>query len=86
MKKQLVTRKDFEELLFRVINPVKDYYSESYTKLDLGHTGTHYEDESIPMESFSSIMWGLVPFWAGGGEDKDFDDIFLNGKRRPQES
>ncbi len=77
--KKLVSKKDYEEILFKIINPVKSYYSDDCSALFLGYTSTHYDDESIPMESFSRIMWGLVPFWSGNGTDKEFQNIYLKG-------
>ena len=47
--------------------------------MDLGVTSAHYENDSIPMEAFARPLWGLVPFWMGGGREADFEDLYRRG-------
>ncbi len=72
-------REDYINLLLEIINPLKEFYSLEKALLHLGHTSTHYEDKTIPMEAFSRVLWGLVPMWAGGGSNKKFEEIYRCG-------
>ena len=73
------TRKAAEQVLLDVLNPLKPYYSESGARLDIGVTSAHYENDTIPMEAFARPLWGLVPFWSGGGKDDAFEEIYRKG-------
>ncbi|RDY28637.1 DUF2264 domain-containing protein [Lachnotalea glycerini] len=73
------TKKDLQELLSKILNPLKPFYSEERARLKIGYTSSHYPDESAWMEGFSRPLWGLVPYWAGGGEDKEFAEIYRKG-------
>lgn len=79
---QCKSRKDFKQLMMQLINPLKPYYSEGKAGLYLGHTSAHYENTTVPMEAFSRPLWGLVPLWAGGGEEKEFEEIYRKGLSR----
>jgi hypothetical protein len=76
---ELDSKKDFQELLISIIEPLKAYYSEEKAELNLGVTATYYDQKTIRMEGFSRPLWGLVPFWAGGGECKEFEEIYQKG-------
>lgn len=76
---KLSTKKDFTDLLFDILNPIKSHYSEKNAYLMLGTHSTWYEDAGAKTESFSRPLWGLVPFFAGGGEDEEFEKIYING-------
>lgn len=73
------TREDAQRVLLEVLNPLKPYYSESRACLYVGETSAHYENDTIPMEAFARPLWGLVPFWAGGGSDTEFEEIYRRG-------
>ena len=47
--------------------------------LAVGDTSAGYEDRTTLMEGFSRILWGLVPFWQGGGVDKELEDTYIKG-------
>lgn len=76
---QLQTRQDFEALLLKILNPLKPLYSEERALLQLGDTGTTYPRRTIGMEGFSRPLWGLAPYWLGGGKAEDFADIYRRG-------
>jgi len=65
--------------LLRLLEPLKPFYSAGGARVDLGVTSTHYENDSIPMEAFARPLWGLTPFWAGGGVEPDFEDLYRRG-------
>lgn len=75
----LHTKKDFQDALFKIINPLIDKYSEKGANLYVGHTSSVYEETTIPMEAFSRVLWGLVPFWKGGGRSEIFEKIYQSG-------
>ena len=75
----LSSKKDFQELLLELINPLLPYYSEEKAELILGVTATNYDQKAIRLEAFSRPLWGLVPFWAGGGESAEFEEIYPKG-------
>ncbi len=76
---KLHSKKDFQELMFAILNPLKPYYSENKARLQLGVTMTHYDIHAAWMEAFSRPLWALVPYWAGGGKEGGFDEIYRKG-------
>lgn len=79
VKVQLQNKKDFQQLLLKLLNPLKPYYSEGRARLNLGVTMAHYDQNAAWMEAFSRPLWGLVPLWAGGGSDVGFEEIYREG-------
>ena len=85
MKRYHYTPEDFaakksaQASLLRLLNPLKPFYSQGGARVDLGVTSTHYENDSIPMEAFARPLWGLAPFWRGGGRDEEFEDLCRRG-------
>lgn len=80
LKKEYFNNKqDAQELLIKLIEPLKEYYSKEKAELHIGDTSAVYEQKVIPMEAFARPLWGLVPFWAGGGESEEFEKIYLKG-------
>ena len=73
------SKKDFQELLLSIVEPLKPYYSEEKARLVLGVTATNYDRKAETMEAFSRPLWGLVPFWAGGGTEAGFEEIYRLG-------
>ena len=65
--------------LLRLVEPLKAFYSPGRARLDIGATSAHYENDSIPMEAFARPLWGLVPFWAGGGREPELEEIYRRG-------
>ncbi len=76
---KLNSKKDFQELLLEIINPLLPYYSEGKAELILGVTATNYDQKAIRLEAFSRPLWGLVPFWAGGGSAPAFEEVYRKG-------
>ncbi|MCD8336757.1 MAG: DUF2264 domain-containing protein [Lachnospiraceae bacterium] len=76
MRRYRYTEKDFstkdaaQAALMRLLAPLKPFYSESGARLEIGVTSAHYESDTVPMEAFARPLWGLAPFWAGGGRDE----------------
>lgn len=78
-EKDFSTKKAAEQALLDILNPLKPFYGESGARLYLDATSAHYENDTIPMEAFARPLWGLVPFWAGGGSDREFEEIYRKG-------
>ncbi len=76
---RLQTRQDFADVMFRILNPLKKYYSSEKAWLKIGHTSAHYPDTAAWMEGFSRPLWGLGSYWAGGGNDAEWEDIYYHG-------
>lgn len=75
----LHSKQDFQNLMHRLLNPLKPWYSEGKARLSLGTSGYAYSVDGAELEGFSRPLWGLVPFWAGGGRDADFENIYIQG-------
>lgn len=66
----LATRKDIQDALHQLCDPLIPYYSSGKARLRLGATGSGCSNETAEMEGFSRVLWGLVPLAAGGGESR----------------
>ena len=77
----LNTRSDFEAALFCYLDPLLPHYSEGGAFVRLSGGGAQYEDEVIPMEAWARPLWGLSPFWAGGGRSRNgvFERLYVRG-------
>lgn len=75
----LHTKQDFRDLMLALLDPLKPYYSEGKAELELGRTMAHYDIKATYMEAFSRPLWALVPFWAGGGKNAEFEEIYRKG-------
>lgn len=75
----LHTKKDFQDCMLSILEPLKSYYSEEKARLTLGVTMAHYDIGATWMEAFSRPLWGLVPYWAGGGKEPEFEEIYRKG-------
>lgn len=76
---QLHTRQEFETLLLKILNPLKPLYTAEGALLHLGNTGVTYPRRTIEMEGFSRPLWGLAPYWMGGGKAEPFAEIYRRG-------
>lgn len=75
----LKTKQDYQKCLYDFINPIKNYYTPAFAGIKCGSTSVCYGENTALMEGFARILWGLAPYWAGGGKDKDFEKIYLTG-------
>lgn len=74
-----MTREGAQEVLHRVIDPLKPLYSEGGARLDVGDNAAWYEVDTVPMEAFARVLWGVAAMWAGGGRDADFERLVTAG-------
>lgn len=75
----LMWRNDFAAELMSYLDPLRAHYSADGARLLLSGGGAQYEDEVIPFEAWARPLWGLAPFWAGGGRDAFFEDTYRRG-------
>lgn len=69
----------YQDLLLKTILPLKAYYSENRARVRLHGHAAWYEDISVETEAFARPLWGLAPFWAGGGNEGEFEKIYAKG-------
>lgn len=67
--------------LFGYLEPLKPFYSKGCARLDLAGGATLYEHDVLSFEAWARQLWGLAPFWAGGGRSRDgfFERGYLKG-------
>ncbi|MBM7585544.1 hypothetical protein JOC86_002086 [Bacillus pakistanensis] len=75
----LKTREDVMEAVSQLCTPLVGYYSNNKALLDIGKTSAISRNQVIQMEGFSRPLWGLAPFWKGGGESKILEGIYIEG-------
>lgn len=75
----LHTKEEYRECLKKIIMPTLKYYTPGNAGIKCGVTGVQYGEQIARMEGFARMLWGLAPFWGGGGECKEFDDLYVNG-------
>ncbi|WP_412761758.1 DUF2264 domain-containing protein [Paenibacillus macerans] len=76
----LAARRDLQAAFHQLTGPLVGHYTGGRARLKLGAAGAGYPDSVAGMEGFSRVLWGLVPFLAGGGETP-LEDICLEGIR-----
>lgn len=63
--REIRTRDDLALLLLDWIRPLRKWYSEGGARLKVGDTSAHYGENSIQMEGYARVLWGLGPLFAG---------------------
>nr|WP_272899177.1 DUF2264 domain-containing protein [Caldalkalibacillus salinus] len=69
------TREQVQMALEQICLPTKPYFNRSKTTLQLGATGAGHPDAIAGMEGFARLLWGIIPYQAGGKMYQDWDDI-----------
>ena len=64
----LKTKDDLAKFLIGLLDPLAKHTSPGGARIQLGYTGTHYDDVAAQLEGFSRPIWGLAALLAGGGE------------------
>lgn len=77
--KMLNSKQDYIDCLKRLLEPIKNCYSDGRAYMQCGEAGAHYGREAALVEAFARPLWGLAPLWGGGEEIEDFDSIYLEG-------
>lgn len=69
----------YEQMLLQMIKPLKAHFSEGKSRIELGAAAAGYGSRIAGMEGFSRMLWGLVPYLAGGGADKSLLPVVREG-------
>ncbi|WP_099467258.1 DUF2264 domain-containing protein [Konateibacter massiliensis] len=69
-------KEELQGYLLQMIEPLKKYYSDGKAELDLGAFAAGYGMKIAKMEGISRILWGLTPYWVGGGKEEEFRNIY----------
>ncbi|WP_177178187.1 DUF2264 domain-containing protein [Amphibacillus marinus] len=64
------TKQDYQDALIKLLNPLKRYYAEDCTSINLIATGAGHTRKTIGIEAFLRVLWGVVPLLSGGGDHK----------------
>ena len=62
------TKSDLAAFLTGLLDPLAAHTSPGGARVQLGHTGTHYDEAAAQLEGFSRPIWGLAALLGGGGE------------------
>ena len=73
----MYTKEYFRQQLSDIISPIEKYYNGG--KVQYARHSAWYENLSADVEAFARPLWGLVPFWAGGAENKTFEKLYITG-------
>ena len=73
------TKKEWQECLLSILEPLKAKFSADSARIVLDGGGTTYPQRVIELEAFARPLWGLVPFWYGGGHEPFFEKQYLEG-------
>ncbi len=77
----MITKRDYENVMLKLLNPVKPYYSEGKAYLNVGPHTAVYGKKIAGIEGFARPLWALAAYYAGGEEGKDnsFAKIYREG-------
>jgi len=75
----LQTKEDYRRLLLDLLNPLLGKISPGRARVLLDGAGATYPSDVIELEGFARLLWGLVPFWYGGGSSPEFEEVFRLG-------
>ena len=73
------TKQEWQSCLLSLLEPLKERFSDGSSRIRLDGAGTTYSRTVIELESFARPLWGLIPFWYGGGRDAFFEEHYLKG-------
>lgn len=73
----MYNREYFVKMLKNILEPLKPYYNGS--KVQFTAHSAWYNNIAADMEAFARPLWGLVPMWHGGSEEKEFNALYIKG-------
>jgi len=76
---KLHTKLDYQRILCTLLEPLLLHASTQGSRIILQGGGTTYSEEVQQMEAFARPLWGLVPFWMGGGQHQEFEEFYKRG-------
>ncbi len=78
---KLETKKNFQDCLLALLEPLGQYFSPGDARVRLRGAGASYCQDVMELEAFARPLWGLVPFWAGGGRSREWEERYRRGLR-----
>ena len=79
LKETFNLKHQLEQSLLAMLKPLKTRFSEEKAGLPLGGFAAGYGMKIAEMEGALRLLWGLTPYWAGGGtQAEDWKDHYLN--------
>ena len=72
-------REHAKELLVKLLKPTIPHFSPNQARFCPGSSAAVYDQAAAGVEGFSRPLWALVPFWAGGGNWPEMENLYLNG-------
>lgn len=77
----LQSKSDWQQCFKKIVSPLKPFFTDGKAGIKCGATGATYSEKTALLEAFARPLWGFAPFWSGGGEDNDFEKLYLEGIR-----
>ena len=81
---ELNTKKDYEQLLMKILEPVRGMLEQNISMPCAGSSAAWYSDAACGAETFSRPLWGLVPYWRGGGDKDGLAELYRRGIAKGQ--
>lgn len=72
-------KQDYIQYMLQLLDPLRPLYSPGGARLPLGDTAFSYSQTGAEMEAMTRPLWALAPFWASGGQDSAFADLYRRG-------
>ena len=71
----LITYADMKKALLSLIEPYRPFLSPGNARITLNYPGTTFSTAAVHVEGFARILWGLIPYLAGGNKYHNVDNI-----------
>jgi hypothetical protein len=68
-------RADLVKLLYSLLTPLTEGQSSGGARINIGNTGTHFDNVAAQMEGFSRAVWGLAPLMALEPDSPGFEGM-----------
>lgn len=76
---RLHRKEEYQKLLLGLLEPLTGRFSEGCARIKIPGAGACYGQDAIEMEAFARPLWGLVPYWTGGGTEDGFQEMYQRG-------
>lgn len=75
----LHSKKEFQNVFLQLLAPLENKFSKGCARIRLSGAGACYSPNAAEMEAFARPLWGLVPYWAGGGNADNLIEKYQKG-------
>ena len=66
---------DIKNALLDLLKPYFNFMSQGCARIDTGLPSATFSNNAFYLEGFARILWGIIPYLAGGNEYKDYDKV-----------